>query len=277
MMVTDQTVKLRIVFLTGAFALIGFFLEIGPVGGVFSLANSGISVLNALTLELATFGFLAYLALAASAVIGLHLSEEEPTPKEEKPTEPLQATSEGGAAPEEARVRVRPELHQLRMLFTALGGFALLKGINLALMWPTAVDYGMTTGTLVRVFEFGFIYVALGWFILWQFLRWYALRKKWIRLQEELVGVDVSRVIAVAILVKPVIFFAGFLLRGPNVGITLWTMAALLHLTLIAVAILLWKARPFTLRRTLIGLGIIGGVIILLTAILAVIERGAVG
>ena len=65
----------------GVATLIGFVLEIGPVAGIFP-------VVVALSLELPTLGFLPYLALAASAAVGLHLSEEEPTPKEKKPEAP---------------------------------------------------------------------------------------------------------------------------------------------------------------------------------------------
>ncbi|HEY3378721.1 MAG TPA: hypothetical protein VGL77_14635 [Armatimonadota bacterium] len=275
---TDQTLKLRIVYLTAALSLVGFVLEIGPVGGVFSLANAGPTVWGALTLELSTLGFLAYLALAASAAVGLHLTETEPTPKEDKPDSrtPLEATSDG-PPPEKARTRVRPELHQLRMLFTALGGYALLKGISLALMWPQATQSGISPGALVRALEFGFIYVALGWFVLWQFLRWYALRRRWIRLQDELLGVDVNRIIAVVLLIKPVVFFLTLALRGEPGTPLLLLMSALLHLAVVAAAALLWFAHPLTLRRTLIGLSATGAAIVLLTLVLIAVERSVAG
>ncbi len=267
MKLTDQTVKLRIVLLTAAFALVGFVLEIGPVGGVFSLINKHQRIADALTLELQTFGFLAYLALAASAFVGLHPSEEEPTPKETPPGEPaLKAAGKGDTAGEE--VRVRPELHQMRMIFTALGGYTLFKGISLMLM----AHYGIDIAERLRLFNFGFFYVALAWLVMWQYLRWYAQRRKWIRLQAELVGVDVTRVVAVIVLLTPLLFAIN-LARGVVGGAhVLEITAGLLYLVIVIAAILLWLSRPFTLRQTIIGLLICSGAIVLLTALLAILE-----
>lgn len=263
---TDQTAKLHCVLIAAALGLVGFLLEVGPVGGVFSLTASGLPIFTGLTLELLTLGFLAYLALAASTAVGLHLSEEEPTPKE-GPREPTEATAGAGPAVGE-RVAVRPELHQMRMYFTALGGYAILKGMNVLLL----SRYGLTTGQLTRLFEFGFIFTALGWFVLWQFLRWYAQRRRWVRLQAELIGGDVTQLVAVAVLVKPLVFFFTTARNGLAPGL-LTVLAVLLHLSIVATALLLWSARPLTLRRTLISLGVVGVAVLFLTLALAIAER----
>lgn len=263
--------------MAGAFALIGFFLEIGPIGGAFSLVLGSIPVATALTLELSSLGFLAYLALAASAAVGLHLGETEPKPKkqagedEEAPApERIELGTEGDAVGE--RVRVRPELHQMRMFFTALGGYAALKGISLLFMAPAAQEFGIGPGVLSKAFSFGFFFVAFGWYLLWQFLRWYAQEKEWVRLQDELVGGDVSRAVAVVILLKPLMFLVNLALQRIEWSLLLSPLALLLQATLIAGAVLLWFARPATLRRTLYGLAITGGVAIFLTLALAVLE-----
>jgi len=257
---------MHLVLIIAVLALIGFVLEIGPVAGVFP------TILVGLSLELSTLGFLPYLALAASAAIGLHLSEDEPTPKEKKPetSEAPQPTPEGEMVGQ--RVGVRPDLHQMRMIFTALGGYAVLKGLNLALMWPLARNYSVTQAQLISAYEFGFVYVALGWLVMWQFLRWYAQRRKWVRLQEELVGGNVTQVVALFILIKPIINIGFIILQRitPNPQLVI---AILLNLTLIAAAWLLWTARPVTMRRAMVGLLTLSGVIILLTIIRALIER----
>ncbi|MHB9132022.1 MAG: hypothetical protein ACYDBB_13190 [Armatimonadota bacterium] len=267
---SDQTVKLRIVLLTAAFGLVGFFLEVGPVGGAFQQTRFGLSI------ELPIFGFLAYFALAASAAVGLHLSESEPTPKEETPeTANVKPSGTGEAVGE--RVRARPELHQLRMFLTALGGYALLKGISFALVWPlmgtTASRYLVDTNTLVKAFQFGFIYIGLGWFVLWQLLRWYAQQRRWVRLQEELLGVDVSQMVALVLLAKPVIFFLTVMPQsGPQ-----YILSALLHLAIVATAVVLWLARPNHFWRAIAGLLIIGILVILLTVMLVIVERAYAG
>jgi len=260
---TDQTVKTYLVLITAVLSLIGFALEVGPVAGIFP------TILVGLSLELSTLGFLPYLALAASAAVGLHLTEEEPTPKEKKPEAPeAQPTPEGELVGE----RVRPELHQMRMVFTALGGYAVLKGLNLVLMWSLAPRYSVSTGQLLSAYEFGFVYVALGWFVMWQFLRWYAQRRKWVRLREELVGGNVTQVVALVILIKPFIIFFNMIRLGFTFN-SLVITTVLLNLAVVAGAWLLWIARPVTLRRTVVGLFTTGGVILLLTIIRAVIEH----
>jgi len=262
----DQLAKTHLVLITAVLALVGFVLEIGPVAGaVFP------TIAIALALELSTLGFLPYLALAASAAVGLHLTEEEPTPKEKKSEVPEapQPTPEGEMVGQ--RVRVRPDLHQMRMIFTALGGYAVLKGLTLALMWPQAtVHYGILPEQLLYLFQFGFVYVALGWLVMWQFLRWYAQRRKWVRLQEELVGGNVTQVVALFVLIKPVINIGNIVVRfSPTPSLVI---AILLNLAVIAAAWLLWAARPVTLRRTVVGLLTVGGVIILLTVIYAILK-----
>jgi len=259
---SDQTAKMHLVLITAALSLVGFVLEIGPFAGIFP-------VIVGLPLELPTLGFLPYLALAASAAVGLHISEEEPTPKEKKPEVPeVRPTPEGEMVGQ--RVRVRPELAQMRMVFTALGGYALLKGINLALMWPLVAAQGSAVSPeqLLSAFQFGFIYVALGWFVMWQFLRWYAQRRKWVRLQEELVGGNVTYIIAFFILIKPVI---NLILKSYALSPLIIT-EVLLNLAVLAAAWLLWTARSVTMRRTIVGLLTIGGAIVLITIALAFIE-----
>ncbi|OPZ83196.1 MAG: hypothetical protein BWY76_02387 [bacterium ADurb.Bin429] len=279
---TDATRKYRIVLIVGALALIGFFLEVGPLGGVFSLANSGPPVSSALALELAAFGFLAYLALAASAAVGLHLGEEEPKPKpkekdEERPAppEPIIGTVEMPPEPEGAAegVRVRPDLHQMRMFFTALAGYSLLKGISISLMLGAAAQYGIGLAALLRAFSFGLAFIAIGWFLLWQFLRWYATEKKWMRLQEELVGGDVFRAVAVVLLLKPAFFLYGLLTGAVPASGLLLLLTGLLYLTPIAAAWLLWVATQDTFRTTLRGLAITGVIAVTLTVILATVEQ----
>jgi hypothetical protein len=246
------------------------------VGAAFSLVVGGAPVGIALSLQLAALGFLAYLSLAAAAAVGLHLGETEPKPKKEDREEeepgPTRVEMDGDGAVGE-RVAVRPELHQMRMLFTALGGYTALKSLSLLFLYPAGQAYDITAAVLSKAFSFGFFFVAFGWFLLWQFLRWYAHEKEWVRLQDELVGGDVSRVIAVVILLKPVIFTAN-LLSGVYAWSTLLTpLALLLQAALIAAASILWFARTATLRRTLTALAIVGAVIVLLTLALAVMER----
>jgi hypothetical protein len=269
---TDQIVKWRIVLLVAAFSLLGFVLELGPVCGVFSLLSQGRPIVTGLTMELASLGFLGYLALAASAAIGLHAAEDEPIAKERKmpePTEPLPPLGEGESAQEQ--VRIRPELHQLRMLFTALGGYVLLKGISLLLMWPSAQRAGISSGALLHLFQCGFLFVALGWFILWHFLRWYARQRKWERLQDELVGADATKILAAIILLRPLIYFVIPATHGLTLNIQP-ILSLLLEVSLVCFATFLYFARPYRLRRTVISLGITGGVMIVLTIALAVAE-----
>lgn len=256
---------MHLVLITAVLALVGFVLEIGPVAGAIFP-----SIAIALALELSTLGFLPYLSLAASAAVGLHLNEEEPTPKEKTPEVPeaTQPTPEGEMVG--LRVRVRPDLHQMRMIFTALGGYAALKGLNLALMWPRAtVQHGILPEQLISLFEFGLVYVALGWLVMWQFLRWYAQRRKWVRLLDELMGGNVTQVVAIFLLIKPILNIGGIIRITLNPSLI---VALLLNLAVIAAAWLLWAARPVTLRRTIVGLLTVSGVIILLTVIYAILR-----
>ena len=267
MKLSDQAVKFRLVLLAAAFALVGFVLELGPVGGVFSLMNKHERIIDALSIELSAFGYLAYLALAASAFVGLHPTEVEPTPKEPPPGEPsLKAAGKGEVAGEQ--IRVRPELHQMRMIFIALGGYALLKGISLNLMAQNGVDITMR----LQLFKFGFVYVALAWFVMWQFLRWFAQRRRWVRLQAELVGADITRVVAIIILLAPAFFAIELAYGTVKTQTTLLLPTLLLYLVVVAASLLLWRARPLTLRRTVIGLLVCGAVIVLLTCVLGVLE-----
>lgn len=268
---SDQLIKLRLVLLVAIFSLVGFFLEIGPLGGAFSLPTGGVPIGNALSLELPALGFLAYFALAASAAVGLHLGETEPTPKEkDEKAGTLDAVGDGEMTGE--AVRVRPELHQARMVFTALGGYILLKGISLGLMWQVAPRFDIERAALVQAFQFGFFYTALGWLVMWQFLRWFAQRRRWVRLQDELVGGNVLHVVAFTLLIKPIIYF--FTLRSLTLT-PLTAMSLLLHLMVIIAAIFLWTARPLMLKRTVAGLLVTGGIAIILTIALALFERTA--
>lgn len=261
-------IKRRIVLLTAALSLVGFFLEVGPLGA-FSLANKTLPVFSALWLEIRTFGFVAYLALAASAAVGLHMSETEPTPKKEEESValPTKLSGDGDAVGE--RVRVRPELHQTRMLLTALGGYVLLKGLSIFLM---GLDGQVSPVVLAHAFQFGLIFVGLGWFVLWQFLRWVALQHRWIRLQDELIGGNVLPIIALFYAIAPLsnIIVAGL---HEELSGSIGLMVILLNFAVFAAALILWRARPYRLRRTVTGLAIDGGIIVLLTLVLGFIER----
>lgn len=266
---SDQTRKMRIVLITGLFALVGFVLELGPVGGAFSLQLGGLPIFNALSLELVGLGFLAYLALAAAAAVGLHLGEEEPKPKEGQPPEeaaPSMVNPREGAA---EGVRVRPELHQLRMLFTALVWYGVLKAVSLAII----NGYLPSPGVAFTAFSFGLLFTAAGWLLLWQFLRWYAMEKRWIRLQDELIGGDVSRAIAILILIKPAAFAYGLAMRQLTWDSRLSPFTLALELLLVAAAVVLWGSRPATLRRTLTALAVIAVALTLVTLVLAFMER----
>ena len=272
MKLSDQMVKLRLVLLTAAFALVGFVLEIGPVGGVFSLVNKHLHILEALSIELQTCGFLAYLALPASAFFGLHPMEEEPTPKEPPPGEPsLETGGHGEAAGEQ--VRVRPEFHQMRMIFIALGGYTLLKGISLIFM----TRFNLNPAERLHLFNFGFFYVALAWLVMWQFLRWFAQRRRWVRLQAELVGVDITGIVAVLLMLVPLLFLINLIRGAVSAPLSLQIPTVLLYMTIAAASTVLWFARPFSLRRTIIGLLVCGGVMVLLTVALALLERSIAG
>lgn len=280
---TDATRKYRIVLIVGALALTGFFLEAGPVGGAFGLYNASLPVNTALSLEMAALGFLVYLALAASAAVGLHLGEEEPKPKpkakddeEREPIVPVIGTVEMPPEPEGAaeQVGARPELHQMRMFFTALAGYAVLKGISLTLMYGAmAQSIANPAVVSLKAFTFGLLFTAIGWFLLWQFLRWYAQEKSWVRLQAELVGGDVFRAIAVVLLYKPAVFLFRLATHQVDIAGLPLLLTGLLFLTLVAAAVLLWTSRPTTFRRTLAGLGVTGGVAAALTLALALVER----
>ncbi|MHB9026193.1 MAG: hypothetical protein ACYC7E_18805 [Armatimonadota bacterium] len=263
---SDQAIKQRVVLVTALLSLVGFVLEVGPVGSAFQPAWIGFAI------ELRGLGFLPYLALAAAAAVGLHFSETEPRPKEPPPESgPVPAVSNGAVG---ERVAVRPELHQFRMFLTALGGYVVLKGIAFAFMWPYASqNYLVDAGTLLEAFRFGFLFMALSWFVLWQFLRWIAIRQRWIRLQEELVGGDVVRMIAVIIVLEPIYYLVKAVLLGELSALPQIILALLLHLMLVPVAYFLWTARPVNLRRTVIGLLSTGGVIAVLTVILVIVER----
>lgn len=269
---TDQQKKWRLVFWATGFAFIGFVLEIGPLGGIYSLLNSGPPVLTALLDELAALGFLAYLSLPAAALIGLHISEDEVTPKEDGDEQEQFSSSQDGEGVIE-KVRVRPELHQLRMLATAIIGYSLFKIISLMLLFRVVEPYGLSSISLVQLFNFGFGFVALGWLALLQFLRWYAQKQKWTRIRDELIGVDISRILAVLILLRPL----GYLISVINHGRLLYGATSYLTLALVltvfAASVILWFARPYTLQRTIIGLASCGVLLVILTVVLGVVEH----
>jgi len=279
---SDQHIKLRIVLYCALFGLLGFLLEVSPVGGVFGSSLGGPPVFTAFTWELQSLGFLAYLALAAAAAVGLHLAEKEPVPKE-----PEEKKQDGDAAqrqpspfapemPEAPDVaertypRVRPETHQLRMMASALLGYSALKWMSLTLMGQR---FGLDLGHLSRLFETGLIFTALGWLLLWQFLRWYAAERQWIRLQEELIGGDVARPVALAILIKPLLFAYAVLANPLLVAGTRGLLVILLYLSLSALAVILWHARPGQLTRTLSTLAGAGIVFFLITLALGIVEQ----
>jgi hypothetical protein len=260
---SDQVCKFRIILLTAGFSLFGFILEISPIGGAFFWAHEGFAI------ELPAMGFLAYLALAAAAVVGLHPGEVEPTPKEPPDSVKPKLTGKGDAVGEHAQIR--PELHQSKMFFTALVGYSLLKGASIAWMWHNTRII-VISENLWAGLQFGFFYIAIAWFILWQFLRWYAYQRKWIRLQAELVGGNVSHFIALLILLKVAVYLIHSAARDQFTFDVLGILSLLLHLLLVPIALLLWLARPATLRKTLFGLAINSSIIVILTIFLAIIE-----
>ncbi len=272
---TVQERKLYIILFTALFGLFGFLLECGPVGGAFGLALGGPTVFTGLSVELQSFGFLAYLALAVAVTLGLHLGETEPTlrepTKEEQRQEPDVELVVDRTYP-----RVRPELHQLRIMGAALLGFAALK--LLSLLWLNArFENLLGIAGFTRLFEFGLVYIALGWFLTWQFLRDAAAQYRWVRIQEELMGGNTSKAVAAIVLLKP-LWFVIIALRDPRLlAGTVGGLTLLLHLGLIAFAVVLWTHRPAALRRTLVGLATCGVGMLLLTLILAFTERALTG
>jgi hypothetical protein len=268
---TDQERKLNIVLITTLWGLLGFVLECGPVGGVFGLALSGPPVTAGFTVELQSFGFLAYLALAAAVTLGLHLGEAEPTLREPTPDE-LRRDPEAGPVADRTFPRVRPELHQLRIMATALLGFTALKLVSLAWMSARFEDI-IGIGGITRLFEFGLVYIALGWFLFWQFAREYAASRQWARMVNELMGGTVSKAVAVVALVKPLWYIVAGLRDPRLLAGTVGILTLALHLSLVLIAVVLWTARPTTLRRTLYGLEASGGVVLVLTVLLAIVEQ----
>ncbi|MEI7831774.1 MAG: hypothetical protein WCJ56_01030 [bacterium] len=267
----DRVRKLQIVLIAALYGLVGFFLQAGPVGGVFSLLNGGRPVFSGMGILLSACSFLAFLAVACSAAIGLHLGEEE-----EKPGEPEKdpTTSIEDTPGENIRARIRPELHQLRMIITALGGYMALQAISLTVLH---LRDGIETGVLVALFNFGLYYTAIGWFLLWQFLRWYAQEKKWLRLQDELIGMDAVRLVAVVLAIQPL----GFLLVLPVKIAT--TPSLLLSLTsisfgvLLLAAVVLWQSRRATMRLTALMLASFGVTLVLLTFAVGFVEMAMIG
>lgn len=269
---TDQQKKWRLVFWATGFAVIGFVLEVGPLGGIYSLLNSGPPVFTSLLAELAALGFLAYLSLPAAALIGLHINEDEVTPKEGSAEEGKFSASQDGDGVIQ-KVRVRPELHQLRMLATAIIGYSLFKITSLLLLYRGVESYGLSPISLVQLFNFGFGFVALGWFALWQFLRWYAQKQQWTRIQDELIGADMSRILAVLISLRPLVYLISVITHGS----LLYSVASYLTLgmvlTVLAASVILWFARPYTLKRTIVGLASCGVLLVLLTVWLGIVEH----
>ncbi len=259
----DRQRKLQLVLITAAFSLVGFLLEVGPVSGVFTSPALGLS------LELPALGFFAYFALAASAAVGLHLGEDEPIVRKPEEEEATPSTREAVRE----RVRVRPEMHQLRMFFTALGGYTVLKAISLLALAPAASLYNIGANDLMRVFIFGFAFVALSWFVLWQLLRWYAESRGWTRLRDELIGGSVTPMIAVVLALKPLIFFVNSLRQHQLFTGPRSTLIIVLHLLVLILAVLLWRVRPATLRSTTIGLLATGGAIAVMTVLLAIVDH----
>ncbi len=267
----DRIRKLRIVLVAALYGLIGFFLQAGPLGGVFSLLNDGRPVFSGLGILLAAGSFLAYLAIAGSAAIGLHMGEEE-----EKPGEPEKepTTSIDNTPGDDIRVRVRPELHQLRMIITALGGYMVLQAISLTVLH---LRDGIDTGVLVALFNFGLYYTAIGWFLLWQFLRWYAQEKKWLRLQDELIGMDAVRLVAVVLAVKPLGFLLVLPVKIATTSSLLLAFSGVSFGVLLLAAVVLWQARRETLRLTVLMLASFGVALLLLTFAVGFVELAMTG
>jgi hypothetical protein len=265
--VDDRIIKLRLVWVAAFLGLAGFVLEIGPVGGVFPRVS------DALALQLPTLGFLAYLTLAASAAVGLHLGQREGGPPDD-PDEapPVPTPAEGKTDVPPARTPVRPEVHQGLMIITALGGYVVLKGASLLAMWPSLGAANLTVGQLWHAFRFGFFFILLAWLLLWQGLRWVATARRWVRLQAELLGVDTHQVVALVVVAVPAIWLVRLCLGQvllPNVPLAL---AAGLHASVLLAALALWLARPARLRRTLWALAALGVLALALTVAQAIYE-----
>lgn len=267
----DRVRKLHIVLVAAGYGLVGFFLQAGPLGNVFTLLNGAPTVFSALGMLLTACGFLAFLTLAGSAAVGLHLGEDEEKPgdPEKEPT----AVIEDKPA-DEIRVRMRPELHQLRMIITALGGYIVLQSASLTVLhFRDRVEIG----ALVALFNFGLFYTAVGWFLLWQFCRWYAQQKRWLRLQDELVGMDSVRLVAVVLAVKPLIFLFTLPAKITQAPALLLSLSSLSYALWAAAAVLIWLSRRETMRLTAILLAIAGAILVLLTLVMGIVEMTIIG
>lgn len=261
---SDIVVKKKAIMVVALISLFGYILEMGPIGHAWQLTILGFGY------TLPVLGFLPYLSLTMSAAIGLRVTEHEYRHKEDEEEEDMEIniTSEGEAVRE--KVAVKPDLHQLRMIITALGGYAILRVISnffLSSMYPTVYF-----NSLVNGFEFGFYYTAFSWLVLWQFMRWFTLLHKWRRLYQELVGSDINKFLAIVI--GGTVLFS--LYRCINEGFS-FAVADILKILIIislgGIAYLIWHSRPFNLSKTLINSGWIVLLITVLTIFLVPAER----
>ncbi len=259
---SDIIIKRKAILIIALFSLLGYILEMGPISHAWQLAILGFGY------TLPVLGFLPYFALTMSAAIGLRVTEYEYRSKENEDDKELNMTPDGQIIRE--KCAVRPDLHQLRMIITALGGYVILRVISnfcLSFMYP-----GVYINSLINGFEFGFYYTLFSWFVLWQFMRWFALLRKWQRIHQELVGADINKFLAIVI--GGVVAFS--LYRSVIYGLS-FNIADVLNLLIMLsvgfIAYLMWQTRPYRLRKTLINIGWVSLLITILTIFLVPAER----
>lgn len=259
---SDIVVKRKAILVVAVFSLFGYILEMGPIGHAWQLAILGFGY------TLPVLGFLPYFALTMSAAIGLRITEYEYRHNEDEKEKQINLTPEGEGIRE--KIAVRPDLHQLRMIIAALGGYVILRAISnffLSVMYPSVY-----VGSLFNAFEFGFYYTLFSWFVLWQFIRWFVLLRKWGRLYQELVGADINKFLAIVILGVVVFSIYRNFINGFSLNIV-DILNILIMISVAGMAYLVWQSRPYRLRKTLVKIGWIMLLITILTIFLVPAER----
>lgn len=242
-------------------SLFGYVLEMGPIAHVWQLTILGFGY------TLPVLGFLPYFSLTMSAAIGLRINEYEYRRKDEDDKN-INLTPEGEAIKE--KCAVRPDLHQLRMIIAALGGYAILRVISnffISLMYP-----GIFVDSLFDSFKFGFFYIIISWFLLWHFLRWYTILHKWRRLTQELVGADSTKFLAIIITGIFLFSFYKFFINGISLNI-IDILSLVIMISFFGIIYLVWQSRPYNLRRTVVNMGWVAILITVLTILLVPAER----
>ncbi len=259
---SDIVAKRKIILIVALFSLFGYILEMGPIAHAWQLTILGFGY------TLPVLGFLPYFSLAMSAAIGLRINEYEYRRDDDKEVKNFKISPEGEMIKE--KCAVRPDLHQLRMIIAALGGYAILRAISnycLSEMYP-----GIYLESLFNGFKFGFFYIILSWFILWHFMRWYAMLRKWRRLTQELVGADSNKFFA--IIIFGILLFSCFknYIDGISFNMTDMLNIAIL-ISFAGIAYFIWHSRPYNLRKTVVNIGWVALLITVLTILLVPAER----